>query len=335
MELLCMPGVDDGLGLPSQHALVGILVRRLHPAGLTELAADAHAAAASFGANLQRRQAKHEADRCAAEARERARVAAVRAMPPGAAAAVDASPLDHSDANPCAPPPAPPTPDKPPAPPSPMAVGGAELETITWHDALSDEECLLMLKLALLASCQLSIALLAQSLVGLLCARLRTAASSEPISPAEMQELSYAAAPDVTPIGCAAMLLRLSGPLRRCALEATDGTARALASRCSWAAQLALLAEPSTDLHLSLAIACIGAALNVTANQEDREEPIADLAERVRSAVLAATHPGRSLPRPRPRLGPSFAQGELASPVSPYKQAEASVPPRAPGWRQR
>ena len=111
-----------------------------------------------------------------------------------------------------------------------------------------------MLRLALLGSCQLLVALLAQALASLLAAHL-SEDSALPLSEHEAHALRYASAPHVTPIACVAALLRLHEPLRRCALEATDGAVRSLAARCDWSAQLALLAEPSSASCLSLAIA--------------------------------------------------------------------------------
>ena len=147
--------------------------------------------------------------------------------------------------------------------------------------------------------------------------------------------MRYAASPDVTPIASVAALLRLAAPLRRCATEAADGTARSLAARCDWAAQLALVAEPSSDMCLSLAIASVGAALHVTVAQRDRI-PLAALAQRVQAAVLAATTPGRPLPIPRPPLLPADVPGSTApSRRLAYADAAAALNPHEPSTSLR
>ena len=120
--------------------------------------------------------------------------------------------------------------------------------------------------------------------------------------------IRYAASPEVTPIGSVASLLRLGGSLRRCAADATDGVVRCLALRCYWAAQLALISEPPSPLGLSLAIASIGAAIQVVMAHRLptalTPTPPAALSAAVQSAVLAATAAGRPLPAARPPLLP-------------------------------
>ena len=365
MEGLCRDGVDDPMGLSSPADLVNLLARRLHPPGLHALAVDAHNAAESVVTAIARREAAREAAALAAafraEAAEAAREGSAAGAPGGGSmsgedialaifrrldtddsGSVDAAELRQAleasgksltddealrasmralDAN------------------GDGVITIDELraappEEMMECDPPSAYESLLMLRLALLASCQLSAALLAQALCGLLCARAREpAVAALPLSPEEMTELTYASAADVTPVASVAALMRQGSALRRCALEASDGPVRVLAARCDWAAQLALMAEPATELHLSLATASIGAALNLTVSMEERAQPLAELASRVQEAVLAATYPGRQLPPPRPRLGPAIADRDGVVPVSAHKPADVAAPPRSPPWR--
>ena len=147
--------------------------------------------------------------------------------------------------------------------------------------------------------------------------------------------IRYAASPEVTPIGSVASLLRLGGSLRRCAADATDGVVRCLALRCYWAAQLALISEPPSPLGLSLAIASIGAAIQVVMAHRLptalTPTPPAALSAAVQSAVLAATAAGRPLPAARPPLLPPppsassmlrFSGSSMSAPGSSMKAAQ-------------
>ena len=318
LSSIAAPAVDDRMGLADCDALVGLIARRLHPEAIHALSFHGHKAGEAA-----------KVERAAAAATESA---AAKAAAAGAAVAdtsdVTAAALgihrpsgymEMGDA-------AVGTDGEAPAP------SGGEDDTVGYlpDDAPVDEATLGMLRLALLASCQLLVALLAQALAVLLCEHMHSGGSGRlPLTAEEANALMYAASPEVTPIACVAALLRLAGPLRRCALQATDGTARSLAARCDWSAQLALLAEPTTDLSLSLAIASIGAALNVTVANRQRM-PADALAVRVKTAVLAATRATRPLPNARPRLLP-IASPNFETPAS----AAIGNPPTSPSGRER
>ena len=104
-----------------------------------------------------------------------------------------------------------------------LADEGVDLGDDEGHEITDDEIAMVrMLKLSLLASCQLQTALVAQALAGLLSNRLITTSSPtisgrpEPFSEMELLSLQHAASHEVTPIACVNTLLRLHEPLRRC-----------------------------------------------------------------------------------------------------------------------